>query len=221
VLDAMDQEVVNAMQAAPVAADAAGLWYGALCATYETGAEEWEGFAEELRRRASAVSLDADDFIGYLNDQPSDPLDTVRKLCENGPDWITAQHTELFAEAEAEEADTGDDYDEKVWFAFLAENGAAWNGDEANWTAFVEWFQYEAGQAGLGTPAHEFVDYVTGKPDRAAAFAEFGITVAAEQMAEQTAEERSQDTSAFPALSEGDSGEWVAYLDQMLTAHGF
>lgn len=207
----MEQEIVNAMLAAPVTVDAASLWYGALCATYETGAEEWDGFVEELLPHASAAGLDAEDFVAYLNDQPSDPLDTVRKLCENGPDWITAQHVELFTPAET----AGDDYDEKVWFAFLAEKGLAWNGDEANWAAFVEWFGYEATQAGLGTPAHEFVEYVTGKPDRIAAFAEFGLTVGA------PAEEQTADAGSFPALSEGDSGEWVAYLDQMLTAHGF
>lgn len=200
------------MSAAAITVDAAGLWYGALCATYETSAAKWDEFAAELREcagREGFRSEVADGFVDYLGQRP-DPMDTVRKLCENGPDWITAQHLELFAEAETEPV--GEDYDEKVWFAFLAENGTAWNGDEANWTAFTEWFVHEAAQAGLGTPAHEFVTYVMGKPDRIAAFAEFGLTVGA------PAEEQA---GSFPALSEGDSGEWVAYLDQMLTAHGF
>jgi hypothetical protein len=29
------------------------------------------------------------------------------------------------------------------------------------------------------------------------------------------------DVSSFPEVKEGDSGEWVEYLDAMLSSHGF
>lgn len=115
-------------------------------------------------------------------------------------------------------------YDPAAWNAFLRENGRLWNGEEAAWDQFRTWFVYQAGQQGLADPANGFLAYVEGQPDKAAAFAAYGVTIAAP--AETTGDASSDasqapDTSAFPEMRLGDSGEWVDYLDAMLTSRGF
>jgi peptidoglycan hydrolase-like protein with peptidoglycan-binding domain len=122
-------------------------------------------------------------------------------------------------------------YDQAAWTAFLNENGPRWNGDNTVWGQFRDWFAYVAGQQGLADPAEAFLTYVEGQPEKIAAFAAYGITIApatdtgnaGDDAGAGAAADPSQapDVSTFPETRPGDSGEWVAYLDAMLTSNGF
>jgi hypothetical protein len=203
-INVMDQRVIDAVSATPLSAATASGWYYALCAAYDTNSAEWDGFAGELRQQAASAGFGsevADEFVEHLGTRSGDPLETVREMYQYGPDQLAALHQQ----------DTDDSYDPEAWLRFLSEYGAAWHGDEASWSAFTEWFHYEAGQVGLGTPAYEFVTYVESQPDKIVAFAQYGIIIG---VAEEPA-------SSYPELREGDSGDWVDYLDQMLASQGF
>jgi hypothetical protein len=134
-------------------------------------------------------------------------MDTVGRMVEVA-DELPVFYRQLV------EGESGNDagYDESAWHAFLTENGVRWDGTDASWDQFTAWFLYEAEQQGLRAPAAGFVGYVAGQSDKVAAFAEYGVTVAASE---------NQAAQDFPEVKRGDSGEWVEYLDTMLTRHGF
>lgn len=69
--------------------------------------------------------------------------------------------------------------DEARWNTYLAENGPFWNGSPETWGQFRDWFLHYAREAGVGTTAGGFVEYVEQHSDPVAAFAEYGITPAA------------------------------------------
>lgn len=73
--------------------------------------------------------------------------------------------------------------------------------------------------ADLTAPADGFISYVESQPDKIVAFAQYGVHLGA---APNTAAARTgagttpaTDVSTFPTIQEGDSGEWMEYLDTM------
>lgn len=100
-------------------------------------------------------------------------------------------------------------YDESAWNAFLAEYGPYWNGDDATWPEFRTWFQYEAEQRGLADPAQAFLTHA--ESDRRGVFTQYGVARTPAPV----------DVATHPPITRGDTGEWVEYLDDMLTRNGF
>ncbi|MCA1656044.1 MAG: hypothetical protein LC635_06370 [Pseudonocardiaceae bacterium] len=191
-------------------------WFEVICATHdemtEAGETEWDRFAEALAEGADAAGVGravAEEFCQHVRRTESDPLDTIRRLREFGTD-LPAWYRQLTTPDAAAAGSGG--YEEAGWNAFLAANGPRWNGTDDSWTQFREWFAYEAAQQGFGEPANAFLTYAESEGDKAAVFAQYGIQVSGRNEA---------DPGAYPALKEGDTGEWVDYLDAMLTSKGF
>jgi hypothetical protein len=246
----MDVSAQNAILAVQFADDGtAQSWFNALCDAYRNLQDhDWDEFVSALRQGASMAGLDdglTDQFVRYMNDA-SGPLDTVAELAELG-DQLLAQYQALVAAAQSTEnsAAQGDDdsavqsadnstaaagYDADAWSAFLAADGPQWNGDEAAWDQFRAWFLYQAGQQQLTDPATGFIAYVEGRTDKRAAFAEYGIQIGgganpsdspADNAAASAASGQGTDVSSYPETKVGDDGDWVAYLDTLLTNQGF
>lgn len=72
-------------------------------------------------------------------------------------------------------------YDEQAWQAFLTQNGPQWDGTEASWDQFRQWFEYHAADRGVGAPAAALLDYLATQPaaERVATFAQYGVTIQA------------------------------------------
>ncbi|MEC3981870.1 hypothetical protein [Amycolatopsis sp. H20-H5] len=102
------------------------------------------------------------------------PREILAAAAELGPDDLTARYDVLLAQAYAAAAE-----DETVWAAYLTSNGPAWDRTDQNWTKFRDWFAYYANDAGVGNFAAEFLDYVEGSSDKIAAFAKYGVVLAA------------------------------------------
>lgn len=137
---------------------------------------------------------------------------------------LPALYHQLAAQTSQEDAttqDQHDQYDESAWQAFLAEHGVRWDGAGASWEQFKRWFLYEAERRTLTVPANGFVTYVEGQADKASVFALYGISITTASADPAGEPQANSDVSAFPEVKEGDSGEWVQYLDAMLTSQGF
>jgi hypothetical protein len=214
----MDAAVTGAITAVHLDDEgAAQRWFALICETYDktidAGAAEWPSFTAALLEAASGGGVGADlveQFVEHLQLTDSTPFETVGRLRELGTD-LPAWHRELTAKEPG--AESGG-YDESAWQAFLAEHGARWDGADSTWDQFREWFVYTATEQGLGEPAAAFVAYAESQPDKVAVFAQYGLSIAG-------AEAAATDTSTYPRLKEGDTGEWVDYLDTMLTSKGF
>jgi hypothetical protein len=102
------------------------------------------------------------------------------------------------------------------WNGFLHEFGAKWNRDDASWAQFREWFTFEATSRGLATEAAGFIAYAE-STGQAKAFEEYGVPGAPAV----AAAEEPTPVDQYPAITDGDSGDWVAHLDQMLTRAGY
>jgi hypothetical protein len=137
----------------------------------------------------------------------------------------------------------------RAWFEAVCEgyDTATAEGQDVAWPDLVAAIQQRAGDAGF---AVEYVDrfaaYLSGSADPVASVRELRehgddlpgwyahLTAEPEEVhgGEQAAEDGTQDApadgtadasdvSAYPELREGDSGEWVEYLDTMLRSKGF
>lgn len=189
------------------------------------------------------------EFMKDNDSTPMDTMGRVVELSTELPAWYhhviaeaqpAAQGTATPAATEAAATpEAAGGYDESAWHAFLPEFGARWDGTDASWEQFRTWFVYEAGQRGLSKAADGFVAYVAGTSDKVAAFAQYGVRVGAAAQAGAAAQTgaagataqagaaqgeqqaAAPDTSKFPEVKHGDSGQWVDYLDAMLTRHGY
>ncbi len=216
----MDAAVTGAITAVQLDDESlAQQWFELICATYDSIVEnddvEWTTFTDMLLDGSGTAGLGrdiAEQFVAYLQANDSSPLETVGKMREYGND-LPALHRDLTAESTAVAESGG--YDNSSWNAFLAENGPRWNGTDDAWAQFAEWFAYQADQQGLAEPADAFIAYAESQGDKAGVFAQYGIQVTA------AGANDGADTSNYPALNEGDTGEWVDYLDTMLTSKGF
>jgi hypothetical protein len=92
-----------------------------------------------------------------------------------GTDWSVPCGTEmeqsLGFEWESQSADTKSEtllklisevpgYDEQAWLAYVAQNGRQWDGTEATWDQFTEWFAYYANAGGFAVPADALLKYL-------------------------------------------------------------
>jgi hypothetical protein len=228
----MDEPVNAAITAVHLNDDlTAQRWFEHVCAVYqrESAQADWSRFASALAEGAMAAGVDShlvEQFVEFMNRHDPTPIETVGRMAELATE-LPALHRQLATAKTA--ANAGSDqqrYDESTWYSFLAENAVRWDGTEPSWEHFKTWFVYEAHQRGVAAPATSFTAYVEGQPNKVAAFAEYGVTIAGAAAttggAAPTAQAAGQhDVAAFPALTSGDSGEWVEYLDAMLTSHGF
>lgn len=222
--------------------------------TLEKGVSgEWVGYLQQMMRDAGFWDRDTDGTFGDDLEQAVQALQDDLGLSPTGvvdADTWSALEQRVPQDQGGRPADPGSGdtarqesassgYDPDAWSTFLAENGPRWNGDDAAWDQFRTWFVYQADQQGLADPANGFLTYVEGQPDKIAAFAAYGVTIAAPAHAGDTATSdtatsdtatsdtatsdasQAPDTSTFPETRPGDSGEWVAYLDAMLTSNGF
>lgn len=86
-------------------------------------------------------------------------------------------------------------YDEQAWQAFLTQNGPQWDGTEASWDQFRQWFEYYAAEQNLGVPAAALLDYLAAHPaaERIAAFAQYGVTIQTPPPQEATSGDRAAE----------------------------
>ncbi|HET9141797.1 hypothetical protein [Actinophytocola sp.] len=70
-------------------------------------------------------------------------------------------------------------YDEAEWQRFLVDNGPRWNGEDATWGQFSEWFGYHAREAGVGQPATDLLAYLDtlSAADRITTLAQYGVVI--------------------------------------------
>jgi hypothetical protein len=195
-------------------------WFELICATFDglmaAGEPDWGPFAAALADGAMSMGIDVhlvEQFVDDMSRNDPSPIRTVSALRELA-DQLPGLYRELTAGA------TGDDDAKAAWPAFLSEHAVYWNGDDDTWPRFAAWFCYEAGQRGLGTPAAEFIADAESQPDKAAVFAAHGVPLSTATVATGDGQ-AAADVSTFPQLEQGQSGEWVDYLDAMLTNHGF
>lgn len=239
----MDAAEQNALTAVSLSGSDVQQWFDLLCQTY-TGLDhpDWDTFSSALTQNASGAGLDSglvDQFTRAMTDNDSAPIDTIGKLVNYGTNRLSSLYQQASGagqagvaggagQAAASAGQQAGGYDEAAWYQFLAENGARWNGDESAWQQFKEWFLYQAGAASLTEPATGFISYVESQSDKVAAFAQYGIQITATAAAVNagagqgaSAAAQAPDVSSYPELNVGDTGDWVHYLDQMLTSNGF
>lgn len=71
----------------------------------------------------------------------------------------------------------GESGDLDAWYRYLAENGLRWDGAEASWQQFRDWFLYDAAEHGVGGDAQGFIALAERAADKRAIFAEYGLTL--------------------------------------------
>jgi hypothetical protein len=119
--------------------------------------------------------------------------------------------------AHADQGDSPEQYDLDAWYAFVAENGTAWNGTAETWTAFVDWFAYVAAENRLSHPAQGLLAELAplSLPGRVGLLAEYGV--AAPGAAQPPAAE---PPAAEPPMAEPqpatESWGWVAPAQQQV-----
>lgn len=197
----VDPSVITAVSFADAAE--AGRWFAVVQAAYQEITEadpgaNWESFRQQLMEQAPAQGFSSDTaeaFAERVAASVSDPLSEVAQIATLGGDSAAALYEEAVGAEQAaggyEPAADTQVYDEAVWNEYLAQNGPMWNGSEEAWPAFVEWFNYNAAEVGQSEAAAGFISYVEQSPDKAAAFAQYGITIAAPA-----------DTSAAPTADD-------------------
>lgn len=186
---------------------------------------DWTTFLDALRGRAAASGIPSEtveSFAEYVNTCGASLMEVIGELAglDDEPLGVAEQSV---APSSVPGTDPFD-YDVSAWTAFLAENGPRWNGDESAWDMFVAWFSYQANEHGLAVPANQFLGYAQNEHDKVAFFAQYEITIgvpAQDDPNEQAAISEELDVSSFPDVAEGDSGDWVRYLDTMLAREGF
>jgi hypothetical protein len=134
---------------------------------------------------------------------------------------IVQRHVEESSESEPEAAGEAqpsqpqEGYDEQAWHDFLAGHLPAWNGSAQTWAQFTEWFQYQADQQGLGSPADSLVAYLDGLSgvERIAAFGQYGVTIptSAQVSAPGPAPTSAQADAGY------DADAWNAFVAEHLT----
>jgi hypothetical protein len=72
-------------------------------------------------------------------------------------------------------------YDEVAWGQFLTANGSFWDGTEASWPQYRDWFAGTAAAQGFGSPAAGLLNYLEAQavPDRISTLAAYGVNIAA------------------------------------------
>jgi hypothetical protein len=115
-------------------------------------------------------------------------------------------------------------YDQGAWQEFLLTDGPRWDGADASWAGFREWFLYYASAADLGAQATQLLDYMDRQSagERVTTFAQYGVTIlvaadptsgpthqAAEQSAPAEASQASADTIMNELIGENPEFESI------------
>jgi hypothetical protein len=119
-----------------------------------------------------------DQLVNWLNDMSETDRQALLPT-EQLPTEAYQLLTRIVVDTGAAASDTATAYDETAWFAYLAENGARWDGTAESWDKFRDWFVYDATNAGFQAPATLLFDYL-GKlatADRITMFAQYGVTI--------------------------------------------
>lgn len=172
----MDAVVIGAVTAAPIhGSEQLTSWFTALCELFDAhGADGWHDFQEHLRARVAEDGIPdvaVESFVAYLDTYASDPVQVLAELREVG-DRLPVWHQEL-TEQQAAPEDPAEEPAE-AWYAYLAENGPAWDGTEESWQPFREWFAYYATEQGVGVSAEGFLRLAE-SGDKHAVFAQYGV----------------------------------------------
>jgi hypothetical protein len=71
-------------------------------------------------------------------------------------------------------------YDEAAWSQFLIANGSFWDGTQASWARYRDWFAGTAAAQGFGPPVAGLLTYLEAQavPDRISTLAAYGVIVA-------------------------------------------
>lgn len=72
----------------------------------------------------------------------------------------------------------GQPEDHEAWNSYLAQNGPRWDGTEAAWRQFRDWFLYDAAAHQVGGSAQGFIALAE-SGDKRAVFADYGVTLPA------------------------------------------
>ena len=194
-------------------------WFEFLRATVEQNqGGDWARLSSALTEGAISAGIDnhiVETFVERMNTNDPAPADTINAIGL----MSTVDVQETYRQLTAAPTDMPAPADESAWHVFLAERGKYWDGTDGAWEQFRTWFVYEAEQNAVGTYATAFIEYAESQSDKAAVFRDYGVPIAA--AAEQNTTQDKQDVSTYPEMKDGDSGEWVEYLDQMLTSRGF
>lgn len=155
-------------------------WFRAVGAAWESSGEDGDlsAFGSALAASAAdegAPAATVEEFLAYLAGQPS-PLDVIAGMHAEGPVELLAAYQAWAAEAGAADPAPAED-DPAAWNGYLATNGSAWDGTEASWAAFREWFAYHAHAAGVGDAAEAFLAHADGAQDRIDVFATYGVLI--------------------------------------------
>jgi hypothetical protein len=190
---------LSAVTAVALDHDQRRAWFEALCTLPD-------GSTVDSLTTADLPAPAVDELLRVLAEDP-DPEGTLAELRAAGPEVLEQAYLAATAEDSTE-------VDEHAWDEFLRSHGARWSREEETWPAFREWFLFEADQRGLGEPARQFAEYAEGR-DKAQTFDEYQVPRPA------AAAPAAPDVSAYPAVTEGDQGDWVAYANQLLTRAGY
>jgi hypothetical protein len=216
----MDDTVIRAITAVQLDDGSVESWFELICRTHaqvvESGQVEWSHFGTALAEGAMAAGISrvlVDQFVEHMAANDMAPLETVGHLAEAPTELAYAYRESMSATVAADTTDVA--YDEQAWQTFLVEHGARWDGTADAWDQFRTWFLYEAEQHQLAAPATGFITYAESQQDKTAVFAQYQVPLAAAEQQPAT------NAGAFPKTRHGDSGEWVEYLDAMLTHNGF
>jgi hypothetical protein len=161
-------------------------------------------------------------LLEHLDQTPEEERNRV--LGSNELDSMASELVKKHAAGQASGADGAAGYDEQAWQAFLVENGPRWDGTDASWDQFRQWFAYYADQQGFGAPATALLAYLATQPaaERVTTFAQYGVAIARPQPAAaqgpaaagQVAQEAEQ-----PADGEVSAAEAESITGDALKAH--
>ena len=151
---------------------------------------EWQErrvfFLERLSIPDPAPYPAVDALLRHLDELPADQRDP---LLDN-PDELAKLadgYVDQYADAEAEaETEGAAEFDQQAWWAFLAENGALWNGTDEHWAQFEPWLLSVAADQGFGEATEALFAPLRGQGAAAvrAVLAEYGVVIAEQPQAE-------------------------------------
>jgi hypothetical protein len=130
----------------------------------------WQSLRAALATRLEDLDSETrDDLLLWLDNLPAEERTALL-----GSAALDAAAYERLSRPTGEEG-----HDEAAWQEFLATNGTRWDGTEASWQVFREWFAYEAAQNSLDAPAKELLTHFDSlaTAERLTAFAQYGVTI--------------------------------------------
>lgn len=156
--------------------------------------KSWTDLRANFLERAGLRESSDDPFVADLLKQLDGLSDSDRAALLDSNDKMDGFAYDIAKQHGTEDdggaAETGTDeapagYDETAWQQYLVENGTNWNGDEASWKQFKDWFLYYAGDKGFTEPATALLNYLDSQPaaDRITTLAQYGVTIKAPQPA--------------------------------------